>query len=1406
MTVTLPARTEPSAGLEDQVPIHHPDRWRLHRAGITNVWYYYDNEFDFSGGRMILRGTNGSGKSRALEMLLPFVLDADRRRMDSTGSGTVKLETLMRYGGEEQTNRLGYLWLELVRGNDEPEYLTIGALIRYSSSTTRAKVWYFITPLRVGEDLVLLDPTRHPLGLKNLTELIGEENLTESPTIHSDRVAHRVFGLSGQSGKERYSGLLQLLHTLRSPDVGNRIEDNKLAKILSDALPPLSDQALDTAGSHLDSLSEARQAQQDLIKTQAQVRTFMTTYRRYVRTLLSTAIKAVESQAGTVRVAAKAAGDLRQKSGQLRLDARTEDEKAEQLESTAGDLKAAIEGWTKLPAYQAGMQLEGLVDQAAALETALQAQIQASRSMREAEAESVGAANRSGGELTQAVDAVEELRSACREALLRAGVPVGALPGPIRSTRSEAEPTEELVQLSADDAELLARPRPDVMTVTPDDLEGAAAAAGTLKDSAQQRASAATNRLATARKLVREQAAVEQADERAGNAEGLATEAAAAAEQAAEARDDAARALAADWRDWATSATTQEILGAVDWATSAVARLLSDLEALVGDSRQPTLEELDQAAQAAAGPARLRLAGQLAGLDVANSNDEQRRRELESEQAALRADEDPEPEMVPWARTMPADAVPFWRCVDFTTEAEADEATRGAIEAALQASGLLTAGVGSGSSLTAADGQVLIGPSSPNARRPVTTLLRPDPESPVAAEIVEDVLSRIGLGPHGHSTWVDVDGRWGNGLLTGRYLADRPRHIGAAARQAAREARLAEIAADLDALAQAAEARRIERGRVEVDSARLDSHLLTKPSSGDLANRRWAARTTYDTAEKTWREAVRTRNEAEQRRQAWAQASDEHRRLCDHSNLPHTADELVDVERAASDSVTLCGRLATAIRTASTRRDLHRDELSRVETATGRRLAAEGKVHSAWRGWRDVAQQLERIREDFGTETDEIMRRIAEAKRTSAELEQQASAGRLKAQELTTKAAVTETEANQADANVLHERQVLADAVSHLRTQLTLPGIVEAATHGRPAVGSSDIEHVARLVTDLDDESPDLQRACRQLRETIEAGDSSAPVDENDLLKAQQTLDRELASSFDTVLSMVEGVRLFELIDADGRFPIALAARRIDERVEQARAALSEREYVVFSEYVVGGVADELRRRLGDADKLVKAMDTTLKGITTSQGIRVRLRWELLHDEASAIGRIRALCLKSSAFRSRPDTDELIQLLKERVTAEFETDPAAGYVAALESALDYRRWHHIDVKITRPGQEETAVNRRSRLSQGERRFVSYVVLFAAADTYFSSLPEAGKALRLITLDDAFAKVDDRTIAELLGLLVRLDLDFCLTGHALWGTYPEVPAVDVYEVRREAGLPAVTTHVHWDGRTRHLRPV
>lgn len=43
----------------------HPHRFRLSRAGIHQVWQY-DEEFLFGGGRLLLRGKNGSRQVEGL--------------------------------------------------------------------------------------------------------------------------------------------------------------------------------------------------------------------------------------------------------------------------------------------------------------------------------------------------------------------------------------------------------------------------------------------------------------------------------------------------------------------------------------------------------------------------------------------------------------------------------------------------------------------------------------------------------------------------------------------------------------------------------------------------------------------------------------------------------------------------------------------------------------------------------------------------------------------------------------------------------------------------------------------------------------------------------------------------------------------------------------------------------------------------------------------------------------------------------------------------------------------------------------------------------------------------------------------------------------------------------------------
>jgi hypothetical protein len=98
----------------------------LNRAGIINVYQYGNEILHFGGGRLLLRGVNGSGKSTAMNMLLPFLLDGDTRRIDAAGEQSGVLKAWM-LAGREEAQAQGYLWLEVAKGDS---YLTFGCGIR----------------------------------------------------------------------------------------------------------------------------------------------------------------------------------------------------------------------------------------------------------------------------------------------------------------------------------------------------------------------------------------------------------------------------------------------------------------------------------------------------------------------------------------------------------------------------------------------------------------------------------------------------------------------------------------------------------------------------------------------------------------------------------------------------------------------------------------------------------------------------------------------------------------------------------------------------------------------------------------------------------------------------------------------------------------------------------------------------------------------------------------------------------------------------------------------------------------------------------------------------------------------------------------------------------------------------
>jgi uncharacterized protein (TIGR02680 family) len=1366
-------------------PRRFDERWRLSRAGIVNVWHYLDNEFDLSGGRMILRGTNGSGKSRALEMLLPFLLDADRRRMDATGAARVSLDELMRTGAEGQVNRTGYLWLELRRPGG---FCTIGALIRHSQSASSTKVWYFVTPLRVGDGLELMSSTREPLSRDALTELIGADRITESANVHKERVRTEVFGLGSEAGRDRYDGLLQLLHTLRAPDVGNRIDEGRLPQILLESLPPLHEEALMRAGEQLDGLTETRAAQERLETSAQQVTAFLSVYRRYAAaTLRGTAqdtlasADAVTAAEATAREQAALLAALEARSSHL--EAQTQ-----QLTEELAEIDYALDAIRDREIFKTADDLVQRDRAEKALAVATDQAIASAERERASHARAVLDAERFLRELTDSAAEAATALAAARESLQAAGLPAGNLPVEVQVTGQMPAPVTTLIRNNRQgDPASVIRPAAARADIFPENLAAAARDAGTAAAGAAERSTLAGRRLAEARRLEKAHQQVVLAEAEAEQLRGTAEEDARAAEERAGLRDTAAVALAQAWRSWIGAA--RELLGETDWAAHpVVGPLILDAEALTGDS-DGSLGALDHAAEDSARTARVSIESERARIDLSDSEARTQEAGLRAERDNLAAERDRPPDDPPWLAADRA-GEPLWRCVDF--DDELSEADRGGLEGALLAAGLLSAVVQPDGSVVAADGEVLLSPSRTPAARPLSLVLRPDPAALVAPEMIVWVLNSIGLddpaGPAPVS--VSVDGSWRNGPLRGRHVTARARHIGAAARARHRQERIAQIDSDLADLAGAAGQRAQRRAELGEVSGRIDTLVRSAPRSADLHGARRVAADALTRAGTSATRAEASASRARKLRGTWATESATHQATCAHLGLPAEIDALDAVVAAARNAREKCELLAREFAQLASRGRRHEEQLRRAEEAVGRRDSAESTAEERWAQWHATASELAAQHRAIDLPLEQAQAELDQTQAARTRADRDLRKAQQDANRLGPVLGDARRQSLDADDAVQDRIADMVTAARRFNWCLTRPGLV-AATVAEPLSGIVQPDQIAEV------------RSCAGAALAAIAAPRQ-PASLTTVSNAFRDFDREVSGQLDVRHTIEDSVFLVEVAGAGDEHTLAGAARTLTARVEDGRAALTERERAVFTRFVLGGVSEELRRRVNQADQLIGAMNASLREIRTSNGIGVRLGWNLREDHA-ALGRILSLVATSDSVRSEVQNAELTDLLRQRVELYYSADPSSGYAVHLAAALDYRQWHEVAVTILGPGEgQQRRLSRRAKLSQGETRFVSYVTLFAAADGYLTSLGDDGRALRLILLDDAFAKVDDGTVAELMGMLVSLDLDFVMTGHALWGCFPQVPKLDIYEVRRSDGSSAVTTHVHWDGRSRHLR--
>jgi len=1322
------------------------------RAGIINMWDYRDEEFCFAGGWLVLRGPNGSGKTKALEVLFPFVLDGriDSKRLNPFAAEDRTMKSNLLFRGAE--NAVGYVWLEL-RHRGTGEAVTIGVGLHAARHRDTPVRWHFVADGRAGVDFSLITGDDRPMTRKQLAEQIGEQSLYSSPAEYRTAIDQRLFGL----GTERYEQLLTLILTLRRPQLAKNLDPVKLSDTLTEGLRPVDDDLIAEAARSFDDMEAVATTLEGLTAADEATRAFLGSYATYLRAHARSAADALTgrrevSAARRAELAGDIAGLADAETGQAQAQARREE-----TENALASLRARLDQLKSSSAYQA-------VEQLADLERLV-------RTNEQASAEAAAELARRGAATARARAEAERAAAALAD-------------------------TESLVSRMA--AELADHAAEAGIGWRPADADpdGFAARAGArvaarLEDVRAVRAALDTHRRAEhARDLAR--LALDRALAAAAAAERAERD---AADAVATARGQAREALAR----WAASHA-----GLLDEA--ATRELAEDLAAAIeafGDPDAATLEAVFTAATAAAEQSARDEQARLRAEQTATAAQRER---TERELDLIAAEHDDAPPAHP-ARTADRsgrDGAPLWRLVRFADGVGDRQAA--ALEAALEAAGMLDAWIGPGGrEVAAGDSDAYLVPGTPVkgdgevGGTSLADVLVPEDGTPLPAARVGAVLASIAVGGDLFSSpaVVGTDGRYSHGVTAGAHHKEHAEYIGTTARARRRAARIAECAARIAELDEALAGlhRRLEGLAATLSEFAQARAALPRTAEITAAGRAHsqavgelrAARAAADSAQYGYDESVAacTVTERALRRTA-----------IDHALEPEHADQVEAATRRFEASATgLTGRR----RELAQRRDAAASADGRLEQATDEERACARTESAARRRHTEEAAKLAALRGAVGKEAQQVMAQIDEAERGTAAAEAAERAARTAEMEAV-KAVSAATE------RVAAGRRALGVAVAE--EQATARGLAPYAARELldvlkcPPGLAWPAQEADWAADDLPRPVIDVHAAILAATRDLTPTEASLKSSATRLTRALEDLQAQLAAAgqdYHPAWDSAGGVIVVRIADEQGLLPAGAFAERIAAARRDQELLLTESEQRILEDALLARLAQQIHERTVDARDLIGRMNTEMRSRKMSSGKTVGVRWLLadgLDDEQRAVCKL----LDADASRLTPDS---LARMRGHFAAQIKTARAARrelpYRELLAQVLDYRRWRQFVFLMVSPeGTEETLTRtRHSRLSGGEQSVSLHLPLFAAAHAMLNSA--APHAPRLLALDEAFAGVDDAGRGELMGLAAQFDLDLFMTGYDLWATQAAVRAAAHYDLAHSPIQHTVSALLLvWDG--------
>ena len=249
----------------------------------------------------------------------------------------------------------------------------------------------------------------------------------------------------------------------------------------------------------------------------------------------------------------------------------------------------------------------------------------------------------------------------------------------------------------------------------------------------------------------------------------------------------------------------------------------------------------------------------------------------------------------------------------------------------------------------------------------------------------------------------------------------------------------------------------------------------------------------------------------------------------------------------------------------------------------------------------------------------------------------------------------------------------------------------------------------------------------------------------------------------------------------------------------------------LFEDILANTVSRKIRGKINASNMWVQKMNSLMNGMDTSSGLKLNLRWRS----------------KTAEKEDQLDTQELVELLKKdyrlmgeeeaaRLSSHFRSKvdearrnarDSAGMISfyqIMKETLDYRKWFEFQLFSQKTGERQKELTNSvfGTFSGGEKAMSMYVPLFSAVVAKYQGGRE--DAPRLISLDEAFAGVDNRNIRDMFRLMTQFEFDFIINSQVLWGDCDTLDALAIYQLIRPENAKFVTVMPYlWNGHSKEL---